>query len=161
MKRVLIAAALLLSLPVAAASSSIIAQGETYWCKLTWVNSDVTALAGTSGNVPVCTLPAAARVMNAAVRVTGAAVGPTTVTVSVGRTASTFADYVLAANGKATGVYGDALAELGTGLQSIVGDIPSLAATTAVNLQFVSTVANLSTVTGSAGTVWIRFEIIP
>jgi hypothetical protein len=165
MKRLLVGLVVLASLvamPSSAVTRGIATQSTVNWCVLDWVNTDVTALPTTSGNILVCTLPARARVMNAFVRVIGAAVGPTTVTVSLGRTSSTFIDYVVASNAKASGVYGDVSGERGTNMaDAFFGDVPSLAATTDVNLQFVSTGASLPSVTASTGQVRIRWELVP
>lgn len=146
-----------------AVTRSIITPHETGWLKLDWLNADVVACgAVTTCNIIVGTLPIRGRSMNAIVRVVGAAVGPTTVTVSVGRTTTAFIDYIVASNAKAAGVYGDTSGERGTNMgDAFFGDVPSLVATTDITLQFVSTGANLSTVTASTGTVWIRYEVIP
>lgn len=162
LKRIAVAALLLLCGQVSGVTRGEVHQSSIQWLKLEWTNADVTACgAVTSCNILVGTLPARARSLTAVMRVSGAAVGPTTVTASVGRTASTYLDYIVASNAKAAATYGDSLAEQGTALQNIVGDVPSMVSTTVVNVQFVSTGANLSTVTGSAGTVWVRFEVIP
>jgi hypothetical protein len=140
-----------------------VTQTEINWIKTLVVNADVVACgAVTTCNITVATLPAAGRVTNAVVRVTGAAVGPTTVTGSLGRVSTGFIDYVVASNVKATGILGDVSGERGTGqADAFFGDVPNLAGTTAINLQLVSTGANLSTVTGFIATVYIRYEIIP
>jgi hypothetical protein len=125
----------------------------------------VTALgAVTSGDVLVATLPAKTFVKRVLVVITGAATGPATVTVSCGRTGATYIDYIVASDAKAAAntVYGDADAEIGTNLYSVSGDdhriddFPSYTSTTAVYCQFVSSGANLSTVTGSTGRVYFE-----
>lgn len=127
-----------------------------------WTNAQVVALgATTAGDIAFGTLPAKTTVRNAYVVITGAAVGPATVTVSLGRTAASYIDYIVASDAKAAAntVYGDASGERGTNLTGY--DLPSYTGTTVVNAHFVSTGANLSTVTGSAGTVCLTTERLP
>jgi len=120
-----------------------------------WTNAMVTALPTTAGDIAFGTLPAKTKLIDAAIIITGAAVGPTTVTVSLGRTATTYIDYIVASDAKATAntVYGDVSGERGTNLTMY--DLPSYTGTTVINAHFVSTGANLSTVTGSTGTVCV------
>lgn len=124
----------------------------------------VTALGGvTTGNLLVCTLPAKTVVRKATIVITGQAASVTALTVSLGRVGTAFIDYLVASNAKAAAntIYGDAIAEVGTGLSAILGDLPSLSATTDVNLQFVSAVENLSAVTGSAGEIHLETVLLP
>lgn len=123
----------------------------------------VAALAGASGNLLVCTLPAKTVVKKALVIITGQAAGLTALTVSLGRTATTYLDYIVASNAKAAAntIYGDAIAEVGTSLADAIGDLPSITGTTPVNLQFVSSVEDLSNVTGSAGDVILETILYP
>jgi hypothetical protein len=136
---------------------------KTVLTSFTWTNAMVTALATTAGDIKVATLPAKTMVQGAIVVITGAAVGPTTVTVACGRTSATYIDYVVASDAKAAAntIYGDANAEKGTGLASSALDIPSYTATTDVFCHFVSTGANLSTVTGSTGRVILMTTLLP
>ncbi len=129
--------------------------------KYSWTNAMVTALPTTAGDIVVATLPAKTVVTNAYVVLTGAAVGPTTVTVAVGRTSATYIDYIVASDAKAAAntVYGDASAERGTNLTGY--DLPSYTATTAINAHFISTGADLSTVTGSTGVVYVETLLLP
>jgi hypothetical protein len=128
--------------------------------KFSLTNAMVVALgAGLSGNVSLCTLPAKTRVENCYIVVTSAAVGPTTVTVSIGRTAAAYVDYIVASNAKTTATYGDASGERGTNL--VMYDVPSFSSTTVVNVQFVSTGANLNTVTGFAADVYLETVQLP
>ena len=82
---------------------------------------------------------------------------------SMGRTAAAYVDYMTASNaqGAANTVYGDLVAELGTNMNTFVGDLPSMTATTLINLQFVSTVQNLSSCTGSSGDVYLETIVLP
>lgn len=155
--------ALSLSLPVIGATLQITQGSPTTYLKAAWANTDLVACgAVTTCNITIGTLPARGKVAFAFVRSTGAAAGPTTVTVSLGRTSTAFIDYVVASNAKATGVYGDVSGERGTNMaDAFFGDVPSLSTTTAVVLQFVSTGGNLSTVTGSTGEVLVRYEVVP
>lgn len=135
-----------------------------------WSNAQVAALgATTTGDISVATLPAKTRITRSLVIITGQAAGTTTLTVSVGRTSASYIDYVVASDAKvaANTVYGDADAEIGTGLYSVSGDdhriddLPSWTATTTVNAHFTSTGANLSAVTGSTGRVCLDFTVYP
>lgn len=140
---------------MAAVSESALSAGQT--CR-SWTNAQVTALPTTAGDIAFGTLPANYTVRNAYIKITGAAVGPATVTVSLGRTSATYIDYIVASDAKAAAntVYGDASAERGTNLTTY--DLPSVTGTTVLNAHFVSTVANLSTTTGSTGTVCVFTE---
>lgn len=132
------------------------------WSSYTWSNAQVTALgAVTTGNISAFTLPAKTVVENMYVVITGAAAGPATVTVSCGRTGATYIDYITAQNAKAAAntVYGDGAAERGTNLTG--SDLPSYTGTTTVNCQFISSGANLSTVTGSSGRVIVKTATVP
>lgn len=127
-----------------------------------WTNAMVVALgATTTGNITVATLPAKTVVKNAYVVITGAAAGPATVTVSLGRTGADYIDYVVASDAKAAAntVYGDASGERGTNLTNY--DMPSFTGTTDVVAQFISSGANLDTVTGSTGTIYLETYTLP
>lgn len=132
-----------------------------------WTNAMVTALgAVTTGNVAVCTLPAKTVIKNAFVVITGQGATVTTLTVSLGTNSTTYDDLIVASNAKATAntVYGDAKAERGTALYdgtTILNFLPSFTGTTVVNVQFISTGGNLSTVTASTGTVYLETYILP
>jgi len=131
----------------------------------TWTNAQVAALAGTAGDITVATLPAKTQVRNAYVVITGQAAGPTTVTVSCGDAigGTPFINYTVALDAKvaASTVYGDAVAERGTSLDVEFYYLPSYTATTLVTCHFISTGANLSTVTGSTGRVIIETALLP
>lgn len=127
----------------------------------TWTNAQVAALSGTAGDILLGTLKAKQVVKNMYVVITGTAAGPTTVTVSCGRTGASYIDYIVASDAKvaANTVYGDASGERGTNLVGY--DLPSYTATTAINCHFISTGANLSTTTGSTGRVIVEVDIVP
>lgn len=128
--------------------------------KFSITNAMVVALgAGLSGNISLCTLPAKTRVENCYIVVTSPAVGPATVTVSVGRTAAAYIDYIVASDAKTAATYGDVSGERGTNL--VLYDVPSFSATTLVNVQMVSTGANLNTVTGFAAEVYLETVQLP
>lgn len=132
--------------------------------KFQWTNALVAALgAVTTGNLKVCTLPAKTLVKKVTVVITGQAAGLTACTVSVGRTGTAYIDYVVAASAKAAAntIYGDAIAEIGTGLADTAGSFPSLASTTDVYVQFLSSVENLSNITGSSGDIYIEYVVLP
>lgn len=131
--------------------------------KFSWTNAMVAGLTGTTDNLAVCTLPAKTVVTRAIIVITGQAATLTAVTVSLGRVATAYIDYVVASNAKAAAntIYGDAIAEVGAGLSAILGDLPSLTGTTVVNLQFVSSVEDLSTITASSGYVILQTVLLP
>jgi hypothetical protein len=126
-----------------------------------WTNAQVAALAGTAGDIAWGTLPAKSEVIDAKIFITGAAAGPTTVTVSLGRTSASYIDYIVASDAKAAAntVYGDTSGERGTNLTGY--DLPSYTGTTLINAHFISTGANLSTTTGSTGLVCITHDRVP
>jgi hypothetical protein len=133
---------------------------EVLTCR-TWTNEMVAGLAGTAGDVAFGTLPAKTKVIDATVIITGAAVGPATVTVALGRVAASYIDYIVASDAKAVAntVYGDTSGERGTNLTGY--DLPSYTGTTVVNAHFISTGGDLSTVTGSTGTVCMTTMRLP
>lgn len=142
------------------------AQARTTTHSYTWSNAQVVALgAVTVGDITVATIPAKTRVKNAYVVITGAAVGPATVTVSCGDAigGTPFINYVVASDAKAAAntVYGDAVAERGTSIDVEWYYLPSYTATTLVTCHFISSGANLNTVTGSTGRVIIETELLP
>lgn len=128
---------------------------ERVW-SYTWTNAMVVALgAGLTGDITVGTLPAKLEVRRALVVVTGAATGPTTLTMGCGVSGALYIDYVVASDLKAAAntVYGDAVAEVGTALDGLGEGLPSYTATTAVKCHLISTVLNLDQVVGSTGRV--------
>lgn len=132
----------------------------------TWTNAQVVALgATTTGDITVATLPAKTQVLDALVVITGAGAGTTTLTVSCGDAiaGSPFINYVVASNAQAAAntVYGDALAERGTSIDTEFWYLPSYTATTLVTCHFISTGANLSSVTGSTGRVILTTRLLP
>lgn len=132
------------------------------WTCRSWTNAMVVALgATTAGDIAWGTLPAKTIVKNAYAIITGAATGPAAVTVALGRTSSTYIDYIVASDAKAAAntVYGDASAERGTNLTGY--DMPSYTGTTLINLHFISTGANLSTVLASTGQICLTTEKAP
>jgi hypothetical protein len=144
------------------------------WIPCLWTNSMVTALgASLTGDISVCVIPAKCIVHRCMVVITGQGAGTTTLTVSVGRTAASYIDYVVASDAKAAAntVYGDVDAEIGTNLLTTGAadttatarkdDFPSFTGTTTINAHFISTVENLSSVTGSTGTVYLEISVLP
>ena len=125
--------------------------------KFTWANADVVALGAVlSGELTVVTLAAKTFVRNAYIVITGQGAGVTTLTVSVGRAAAAYVDYIAAGDAKAAvnTVYGDTAGERGANLTGY--DLPSYTGTTVVKAQFVATGANLDQVTGSTGTIYLE-----
>lgn len=129
--------------------------------KYSWTNALVAGLSGTANTLTVCTLPAKSIVKRAWVNVLTAAGGVTALTVSLGRTATDYIDYIVASNAKAQALYGDGSAENGTGLADLFGDLPSMTTTTAVNLRFDANAENLSAVTTSTGEVILEITQLP
>lgn len=124
-----------------------------------WTNDQVVALgATTAGDIAWGTLPIKNIVRNAYIVITGAGAGPAALTVSLGRTSASYIDYIVASDAKAAAntLYGDASAERGTNLTGY--DLASYTATTLINAHFISTGANLSTVTSSTGLVCITLD---
>lgn len=143
---------------------------RTMWTKFVWTNAMVTALgAATTGNVAVCTLPARTIVKRCLVVISTAAGGVTTLTVSVGRTAAAYIDFLTAQDAKTattTAPYGVTQAQIGADLKGTAGvglmdALPSYSGTTVVNAQFISTVENLSATTTSTGIVFLETELLP
>lgn len=134
---------------------------RTTFYKFTWNNANITGLSGTANTIKVCTLPAKSLVKRAIINVTGAAAGVTALTVSLGRTSTAYIDYIVASNAKAAAIYGDAVAELGSNISSLLGDIPSLSATTDVYVRFDAFAENLSAVTGSIGEIILEVTTLP
>lgn len=132
------------------------------WSKFQWTNAMVAALgATTTGNIKACSLPARTITKMAYLVIDTPGTGPTTLTVSLGRTGTLYNDYLLAGDAKAATntVYGGASGGRGTGLTGY--DLPNFIGTTDLYLQFVSTVGNLSTVTGSTGTLYLETVTLP
>lgn len=132
----------------------------------TWSNAQVVALgAALTGDITVATLPAKTQVVDALVVITGAASGPTTLTVSCGDAigGTPFINYVQPSDAKAAAntVYGDASGERGTAIDTEWYYIPSYAATTLVTCHFIATIANLNTTTGSTGRVILTTRLLP
>jgi hypothetical protein len=155
---------LILTASTMAAESTGILSTSTH--SYTWTNAQVAALgATTTGDINVATLPAKTQVLDAMVVITGAASGPTTVTVSCGDAiaGTPFINYVVASDAKAAAntVYGDAVAERGTSLDAEFWYLPSYTATTLVTCHFISSGGNLSTVTGSTGRVVLSTRLLP
>lgn len=138
------------------------------WLKYSWGNSDIVALgANTTANIKLCTLPPNCIVKRAFIVVTSACAGtgvPSTLTVSMGKTATDYLDYVQAGSAKAAATYGDAIAEVGTALSedsAAAWGEDLVTAATPVYLQFVASGANLDKVLACEGTVYMEVEILP
>lgn len=139
---------------------------KTVTSSYTWTNAQVVALgATTAGDITVATLPAKTQVVDCIVVITGQGAGTTTLTVSVGDAVggTPFINYTVASDAKAAAntVYGDALAERGTSIDTEFYNLPSYTATTLVTAHFISTGANLSAVTGSTGRVILTTRQLP
>jgi hypothetical protein len=121
--------------------------------RVSWTNADVVALGSNlTGSIVVATLPVDTVVKNAYVMIGTAATNVVSLTVSVGRTAAAYVDYIKASNAMAAAntVYGAVVGDRGTNLTGY--DLPSHTGTTAVYMQFICN-ANLNTVLTSTGTI--------
>ena len=127
-------------LTTATATAEIQGQGRTSTHSYTITTAMFnTALgAGTTGDVAMATLPAKTVVLNAYYVVTEITAGPSTATVSCGRVAAGYIDYIVASDVKvaANTVYGDGAAERGTNLTGY--DLPAYASTTSVVCQMLT-----------------------
>lgn len=143
-----------LALTAGTMNSGVNGMSDYLWAT-TWSNAMVAALPSTAGDIKAVTLPAGTVVRNAYVAITGQAAGPATVTVSCGRTGATYTDYIVASDAKAAAntVYGAVSGDRGTNLTGY--DLPSYTATTDIYCHFISSGANLSTVTGSSGILYL------
>jgi hypothetical protein len=131
------------------------------WSSYSWTNAMVVALGAVlSGNIKICTLPVKGIISNMYVVINTPSAGTTTMTVSVGRTAATYVDYITAQNAQAAAstVYGGSAAQRGTNLTGY--DLPAWATATDVYAQFVSTVQNLNAQTSGAGTIYLETTIL-
>lgn len=159
------AAGIIGSLPAGVLTGAIVNSSSRYnTTKFSWVNADIVGLgAVTSGNLLVTTLPARTLVKGARIVITGTAAGTTTLTCSLGVTASAYIDYIVVKTAQVTPntIYGSAFTDLGSNLSALVGNLASLTSTTAVNIQFISTISNLSSVTGSTGDIFLETITLP
>lgn len=127
-----------------------------------WTNAMVTALgASLTGDINVVTLPAKTILKNAYVIIDTACTGVTTLSVSIGRTAASYIDYVVASDAKAAAntVYGDDSAERGVNLTGY--DLPSFTGTTTIKAHFISTIDNLSAALTCTGEVVVETVLVP
>lgn len=127
-----------------------------------WTNAMVAALgAVTAGDIAVCTLRAKEVVTNAYVVINSPDGSANALTVALGTVSAGYIDLIVAKDAKAAAntVYGSATADRGTNLTGYF--LSSYTATTVVNAHFVKTTTNLSTVTGSTGSVFIETMLLP
>lgn len=123
-------------------------------------NADVVGLgAVTTGNLTIATIPAKMEIEDMKAVVTSAAVGPTTVAMSCGRTGASYIDYLTSQSVKAQVLIGETSGDRGANLTGF--DIPNYSGTTPLICQFISTGANLSTVTGFAARIIVHHTLNP
>lgn len=146
------------------------ARVKRVWTRYSWTNAMITALgASPTGNILVCTLPAKTAVARAFIFVTTAATFADTLTGSLGTNSTTYNNYVLAGNIKASAntVYGDNASggETGSALLNVAGafveHLPSLTGTTAVYMRVNGNATNLSGVTTSSGEIYLETYTLP
>lgn len=125
-------------------------QASSTWRKVSITNAQVVALgAAVSGNIALFTLAAKEILENVVVNVTTPGAGTTTLTMSVGRTGALYVDGIVASDVKTAAiVLGVLSAQRGVNLTA--GGDPGGFASRTYYAQFVSTVQNLSAVTGFA-----------
>ncbi len=122
-------------------------------------NAAVAALgANLTGDIAIGTLPANSRVTSTYVDVTAADTSANALTVSLGTVGTGYVDWIVASDGKAVALYGDATAERGA--TNLDGALFYKTATP-INSHFVKTTTNLSTVTAFAATVYVTYQTLP
>lgn len=127
-----------------------------------WTNAQVAALgAVTAGDITVGTMSSQTVVTNVYVVIKTSGATVTTLTVAIGRVSASYIDYIVASDAKAAAntVYGAVSGDRGTNLTGY--DLPSYTGSTAIKAHFISTGGNLSTVTGSTGTIYIETMKLP
>lgn len=155
-----------LALTAATMTPTIVAEARTVTNSYAWTNAMVTALgASLTGDITAVTLPAKTQINNAYVVIDTAAGGVTTLTVSCGDAigGTPFINYIVASDAKAAAntVYGDAVAERGTSIDTEFFYLPSYTSTTLVTCHFISTGTNLNTVTTSTGRLILTTTLLP
>ena len=147
--------------PWAPCASTATATAPTYGViKYTWTNAEIVALGGgTSGTIDIGSLPANSQLLSAyAIVGTQATFAAGTLTIGVGRTSATFVDFLAAGDLKAAAgtVYGNAAAERATDAA-----IQHFAAATAVKAIVTAGAGDLANVTGSTGTIYLLYVVLP
>lgn len=128
--------------------------------KYTWTNAEIVALGGgTSGTITIGTLPANSQLLSAyAIVGTQATFAAGTLTLGVGRTSATFVDFLAAGDLKAAAgtVYGNAAAERATDAA-----IQHFSTATTVKAIVTAGAGDLANVTGSSGTIYLLYVVLP
>lgn len=135
------------------------ARGVRRWYRYSWTNADIVSVGSVlSGDLLVNTLAPGLVVLRAAMMITGQASGPTTLTASLGRVSPNYNDWIVARNLKVAPPfgYGLAMADLGTRMSDLLGDVPSLVNPTQFYMHLTTTGGNLDTVVGSTGYVFLE-----
>lgn len=125
-----------------------------------WTNSMLTGFGSSPGNIAVVSLPPKCVLRNAYIAITGQASSTGSLTVSLGRTSTSYDDYIIANSAKASAgtLYGATSGTRGTNLTGY--DVPNFSGgSTLVYLQFLSSVS-FAGITGSAGSVYIEAELL-
>lgn len=140
---------------------------STIVTKYTWNNANVVACGSNlTCDITAGTIPANYIVKRVLMVVLNPAANIGTLTVSLGITAASYDDYILASDIKASAntIYGDLLAELGASMQDYLGNIPSLTGATALKIHLIATDGGANTladVTGSSGVIFIETMKLP
>jgi hypothetical protein len=127
-----------------------------------WTNAMITALgASLTGDITICTLPAKTVITNCYMVVTGTAADTAGLSGSCGVLNTLYTDHILASNLQvaANTVYGDIAGERGSNATGF--HMPSFTGTTAFIMHLISTTQNLSSVTGSTGSIYLETITLP
>jgi len=130
------------------------------WRKFTITNADVVALgAALTGDITLFALGANEILENLIANVTAPGAGTTTLTMAIGKTAAAYTDVIPASDVKtAAVVLGQSAATRAAA--TLLGDTHAVAAAT-YKAHFISTVENLSEVTGFACTIYYKVSVLP
>lgn len=124
--------------------------------RYTWSASDVNSLSGTANSFIIATIPVGTVVTKVVLIVKTKGQGVATLTVSMGKTSSTYDDYIVASDATVNAtLYGQVVEDLGTAMATFLGDLPSLSDPTDLRLRFDADEENLSLVVGCTGEVFV------
>lgn len=153
------------ALTAATATASNTAELRTFTHAYSWTNAMVVALGGASGDLGMVTLPAKTQVNNAYVVIDTAATQAATLTVSCGDAVggTPFINWIVASDAKAAAntVYGDAVGERGTSIDTEFYYLPSYTATTLVTCHFIIGAGTLADVTAFTGHLVLTTTLVP
>jgi hypothetical protein len=134
-------------------------RGTRRWYRFSWTNADIQSLgAVAAGDLLVNTLRPGLIVLRAALMITSQATGPATLTASLGRTGPNYNDWIVQRNLMVAppAGYGLNLADLGTRMSDLLGDVPSLVNPTPFYMHLIATGGNLNTVQNCTGYAYLE-----